>query len=44
MQNFSFLFAGYTVIFVLLGAYFFSLGNKLTNLERRIDALDSDKD
>jgi CcmD family protein len=41
MQNFTYLFAGYTVIFVLLGVYFFSLGSKLANLEKRVDALDN---
>ncbi|WP_303850827.1 CcmD family protein [Seleniivibrio woodruffii] len=41
MGNFGYLFAGYTVIFVLLGAYFFSLGSRLKNLETRVDSLEN---
>jgi len=44
MQNFSYLFAGYTVIFLILGFYFISLGSKLSSLEKRVDALDSSED
>jgi len=43
MQSFSYLFAGYTVIFVLLGFYFVTMGTKLSTLEKRVDALE-DKD
>lgn len=41
MTNLGYLFAGYTVIFVLLGVYFFSLGARIKNLENRVDALDN---
>ncbi|PLX70261.1 MAG: CcmD family protein [Denitrovibrio sp.] len=41
MQNFTYLFAGYTVIFVILGFYFVVLGSKISNLEKRVEALDS---
>ena len=44
MQNFTYLFAGYTAIFVLIGFYFVSLGSKLSTLEKRVDALDSSED
>ncbi|PLX65908.1 MAG: CcmD family protein [Denitrovibrio sp.] len=39
MQSFNYLFAGYTVIFVLLGFYFVSIGSKVSDLEKRVDAL-----
>ncbi|MGD9809158.1 MAG: CcmD family protein [Deferribacterales bacterium] len=42
MQNFSYLFAGYTAIFVLLGIYFMILGSKVSDLEKRVEALDSE--
>lgn len=42
MQSFNYLFAGYTVIFVLLGFYFVVLGSKVSDLEKRVDALSSD--
>ncbi|TCK59384.1 CcmD family protein [Seleniivibrio woodruffii] len=41
MGNFTYLFAGYTVIFVLLGGYFFSLGIRLKNLEDRVESLEN---
>lgn len=41
MTNLGYLFAGYTVVFVLLGAYFFSLGARIKNLENRVDSLDN---
>jgi len=42
MQNFNYLFAGYTAIFLLLGVYFIILGSKISDLEKRVNALDSD--
>jgi len=44
MQNFSYLFAGYTAIFLILGFYFILLGSKVSDLEKRVEALDSEED
>ncbi|MCX8084236.1 MAG: CcmD family protein [Calditerrivibrio sp.] len=44
MKNLEFLFAAYTVIWVLLGAYFFSLNKKIKNLQHKIEQLESDRD
>lgn len=44
MHNFTYLFAGYTAIFVILGFYFVLLGSKVSNLEKRVEALDSNED
>lgn len=43
MNSFSYLFAGYAAIFILLGIYFFILGSKVSELEKRVDALDESK-
>lgn len=44
MQNFNYLFAGYSAIFILLGLYFFVLGMKISDLEKRVEALDENNE
>lgn len=37
MNTFNYLFAGYAVIFVLIGGYVLKLGSKLSELEKKIN-------
>lgn len=43
MKNFGFLFAAYSVIWILLGVYFFRLNSKIKQLQDKLDQLDLKK-
>lgn len=43
MQHFWFIVGAYSIIWVLLGGYMLSLGSKITELNRRIDAAEAER-
>jgi CcmD family protein len=44
MQDFWYIVGAYSVIWVLLGGYMLGLGSKITELSRRIESLETEKD
>jgi CcmD family protein len=40
MKNLNYLFAGYAVIWVLLGAYFFRLNSKIKRIQEKLEDLE----
>ncbi|MCD8492358.1 MAG: CcmD family protein [Geovibrio sp.] len=44
MQDFWYIVGAYSIIWVLLGGYMLSLGTKISDLNKRIDAVEADKE
>jgi|GEM_PF-3623776 CcmD family protein len=44
MQDFWYIVGAYSIIWVLLGGYMLGLGSKISELNKRIDAVEADKE
>jgi CcmD family protein len=44
MKDFWYVIGAYSVIWVIIGGYLVSLGGKMTELTRRIDAVQAEKE
>ena len=43
MQHFWYIVGAYSIIWVLIGGYMLSLGSKVTELNKRIDAVEAER-
>jgi CcmD family protein len=43
MQHFWYIVGAYSIIWVLIGVYTLSLGSKITELNKRLDAAEAEK-